>query len=113
MLLGLKNSSLGVGLFSLEHLKISSPAALWEPCPKGLQPVKKVSHHYFSKAGYFEDPDLEFHAAYNSLREWELLSGFRDWMLFGTPRVWPKSYAHLWRPEISWLWRQEDRRSVS
>ncbi|XP_062905701.1 tetratricopeptide repeat protein 33 isoform X1 [Mobula hypostoma] len=54
------------------------------------------------------DPDLELHADYGSLREWDLLSGFHNWPLFGTPRARPKSFSRLQRPRISWLWRPGD-----
>ncbi|XP_062898762.1 uncharacterized protein LOC134343865 isoform X2 [Mobula hypostoma] len=53
----------------------------------------------------FEDPDLELHAGFGSLWEWDPFSGFHDWLLFDMPRVW--------KPKISGLWRQADQGSVS
>ncbi|XP_072125337.1 transmembrane protein 204 isoform X2 [Mobula birostris] len=53
----------------------------------------------------FEDPDLQLHADYGSLPEWDPLLGFHEWPLFSTTRARPKSFPHLWRSEILWLWR--------
>ncbi|XP_062909971.1 uncharacterized protein LOC134349500 isoform X1 [Mobula hypostoma] len=46
--------------------------------------------------GTFEDPDLELHADFGSLREWDLRLGSHDWLLFNIPRTWPRKLAHLW-----------------
>ncbi|XP_062920538.1 BTB/POZ domain-containing protein 19-like isoform X4 [Mobula hypostoma] len=56
--------------------------------------------------GSFEDTDLELHADYGSLWEWDPLSAFHYWPLFSTPRAWPKSSTRLQRTEFPWPWRR-------
>ncbi|XP_072120725.1 uncharacterized protein [Mobula birostris] len=53
--------------------------------------LKGLSTHVGKCPGSFEDPDLELHADFGSLREWDPFSGFPNWPLFGTPRVRPES----------------------
>ncbi|XP_072927887.1 SRC kinase signaling inhibitor 1 isoform X3 [Hemitrygon akajei] len=54
-----------------------------------------------TQQGSFEGPDLELHADFGSLREWDLLSGSHDWPLFNIPRMWPRRLACLWSFGIS------------
>ncbi|XP_059831353.1 lysosomal acid phosphatase-like isoform X5 [Hypanus sabinus] len=72
------------------------------PGPDGLHPK-----------GSFEDPDLELHAGFGSLWEWDPCSGIHDWLLFNMPSVWPESLNRVRKHEISGLWRWVDRGSVS
>ncbi|XP_072917820.1 ADP-ribosylation factor-related protein 1 isoform X2 [Hemitrygon akajei] len=45
-------------------------------------------------------------------KEWDLLSGPHDWLLFGSPKMQPRRLVRLQGSGISWLWRWVDSRSV-
>ncbi|XP_059808894.1 uncharacterized protein LOC132382572 [Hypanus sabinus] len=63
--------------------------------------------------GSFEDHDLELHADYGSLWEWDPLSAFHNRLLFGTPKPWPKISAWIQKPGISSNWRRANQGSLS
>ncbi|XP_062909428.1 uncharacterized protein LOC134349284 isoform X2 [Mobula hypostoma] len=55
--------------------------------------------------GSFEDPDLELHTGFGSLREWDQFVGFHNWP--------PENLDHVWKLKITGLWRRADQGSVS
>ncbi|XP_062894106.1 uncharacterized protein LOC134340602 [Mobula hypostoma] len=62
--------------------------------------------------GSFKDPDLELHADFGSLWEWDLLSGPHNWPFFDMPSLGPRRLAHLQSAGFSWLWRPADSRGI-
>ncbi|XP_072910289.1 succinate dehydrogenase assembly factor 3, mitochondrial isoform X1 [Hemitrygon akajei] len=59
-------------------------------------------------AGSFEDPELELHSDFSSLREWDVLSGPHNRPLFDIPRTQPRRPTCLQGAGFSWLLRRTD-----
>ncbi|XP_059813576.1 uncharacterized protein LOC132385487 [Hypanus sabinus] len=71
---------------------------------------RKLKNFSMSPQGSLEDPELELHAGFGSLREWDPFSGLHDWPLFGMTRGHPERRPSLWKPNLGARDRQVEGR---